>query len=426
MKSNASGICRSLAVFLLAAGLAACGVDSQEPPSLIGPSGFAQTVSLSASPDRLARDGSSQSVVTVFVRNDAAQPVAGQRVTLSSNGGTLSQTEVTTGSDGRATVIVTAPPAGTPGNTLDIFATPVGANFEDVTTRSLSIALMGVSNAGAPVPSFVVSPVAPVLRENTVFDASGTTDENAACLDRCTYVWDFGAEGTRTGRIVTHQFQTAQTTTVRLTVTDPAGTSASTTQNVAVAQGAAPTATFAFSPASPGQFEPVTFTAEGSRAGVAGRTITSYQWNFGDGATATGVTTSHAYNVLGTYVVTLTVTDSAGVRTTTSQNVTVAAGVTAAFNTSPTNPDTSDSVIFDAEPSRGSSAGFGGRNPIVEYIWDFGDHNAPGLVSTSNRIIQYRYSEGPKTYTINLTVVDSAGRRATTSQTLSVSAPAAP
>jgi PKD repeat protein len=39
-------------------------------------------------------------------------------------------------------------------------------------------------------------------------------------------------------------------------------------------------------------------------------TIVSYEWDFGDGATATGVTASHAYAASGTYTVTLTVTDN--------------------------------------------------------------------------------------------------------------------
>lgn len=54
---------------------------------------------------------------------------------------------------------------------------------------------------------------------------------------------------------------------------------------------------------------PVIF--RGSASSSAG-TVGEYQWAFGDGATASGPTVTHAYMAPGTYTVTLTVYDSLG------------------------------------------------------------------------------------------------------------------
>ena len=60
----------------------------------------------------------------------------------------------------------------------------------------------------------------------------------------------------------------------------------------------------------------------GSTAGT-GRTIVSYEWDFGDGESKTGIRVTHDYVVSGTYLVTLTVIDDQGKPTSSSQPVTV-------------------------------------------------------------------------------------------------------
>jgi PKD domain len=74
-------------------------------------------------------------------------------------------------------------------------------------------------------------------------------------------------------------------------------------------RNALPTAVFAPPPATtPGS--PASFSATGSADSDGA--ISSYAWDFGDGATASGVGASHAYAVAGTFNATLTVTDTNG------------------------------------------------------------------------------------------------------------------
>lgn len=69
-----------------------------------------------------------------------------------------------------------------------------------------------------------------------------------------------------------------------------------------------PVATVNWSPLNPGAGEVVTFSAQ-----VAGGVPPyTYEWEFGDGAVATGQSTSHVYSTIGYYRVTLNTTDLAG------------------------------------------------------------------------------------------------------------------
>ncbi|ELZ95891.1 chitinase / lysozyme [Haloferax mucosum ATCC BAA-1512] len=59
--------------------------------------------------------------------------------------------------------------------------------------------------------------------------------------------------------------------------------------------------------------------------------IDSYEWDFGDGTTKTGLTTAHAYDATGDYTISLTVTDADGTTTASTRQLTVDAdGVPAA------------------------------------------------------------------------------------------------
>lgn len=236
MEIRNTGIRRAGAALLLAGSLAAC-TDTQEAPSLIGPSGLAQSMTLTASPDRLAHNGSAQSVITVAMHDDAGQPLVGQRVSVGATAGSISHLDVVTGSDGSAAFVVTAPPLSTPAAEVIVFATPFGSNAQSALTRTAIIALTGALNATAPTASFTTFPSAPKAGDAVILDASGTTDEGEPCGDFCTYAWSFsptmGSGGT-SGMVLARTGVAAGSYVVTLTVVDDAGTVASTQRVVTV------------------------------------------------------------------------------------------------------------------------------------------------------------------------------------------------
>jgi len=59
-------------------------------------------------------------------------------------------------------------------------------------------------------------------------------------------------------------------------------------------------------------YPPLEVTLDASASSSPNGAIVSYNWDLGDGETATGVTVTHTYTEKGVYAITLVVTDSAG------------------------------------------------------------------------------------------------------------------
>lgn len=145
--------------------------------------------------------------------------------------------------------------------------------------------------------------------------------------------------------------------------------------------------------------------------------ISSFQWDFGDGATSTGDSTNHVYTSAGTYAAKLTVTDTSGQTSIASATVTVAEAATPA--TPPTALLSSSTaagpapltVSFDGS---GSTATNGAT--ITAYSWSFGD----GASATGANASHAFTSAG--TYNTTLTVTDSKGQSNSTSTPVVVTA----
>lgn len=324
------------AVLLAAAG---CTMDSQEAPPLTGPSDFAQSITVAASPDVLSQDGASQSVITVTARGPNAEPLRNLslRVETQVDGfpvdfGSMSSRNIVTGADGRASLVYTAPraPAVAVDNftIVEIVVTPIGTDFNNSSSRRASIRLVPPGAVVPPdglKPYFSFTPESPQENQIVLFQACNSATACAPANNPIvSYSWDFGDGEGDHGPTASHDFVLAGSYTVTLTVSDQFGRKASASELITVSAGANPTASFVFSPSTPRINQTIAFNAAASAA-AAGRKIVGYTWDFGDGTgpRAGGSTINYVYRTVGTYNVTLVVTDDAGKTAAVTLNVAV-------------------------------------------------------------------------------------------------------
>ncbi|OFW21801.1 MAG: hypothetical protein A3H97_07955 [Acidobacteria bacterium RIFCSPLOWO2_02_FULL_65_29] len=347
----------------LGAGLAlagaACTVNSTDVPSLTGPSEMALSFLVNATPDSITQDGVSQSSIVVTVKNASGQAAAGVAFRLDMLvGGTpvdygrLSGKTVVTGSDGRATAVYTAPP-------------PVAAG----------------GDTGYCSPS-IFSPYLP-----------GT------CVT-------ISATPIGTGFFAGVNSQTVEIHLVPLgVILPPADT---------------PTASFVVTPTPVIANVATNFDASSSCGGQvtngscsSGNVIVSYQWGFGDGATATGKGTSHVFTSAGTYTVSLTVTNDGGKSASSTQSVSVGASASpsANFVFSPSSPVVNQQIQFNAATSQAAP----GRT-LVRWDWNWGDGE-----SGTGQTQDHDYTAAG-IYNVVLTVFDDTGNRGTVTRTVTVGA----
>jgi len=171
-------------------------------------------------------------------------------------------------------------------------------------------------------------PVADAGSDQTLSDADNDTVE-AVTLDGSAshdlngnitaYKWMEGETVLGTDEVITYNF-TVGTHNVTLTVTDNDDLTDTDEVIITVEANKAPTAN-----AGPDRSVCVneTVTFNGSGSSDPDGTITSYDWDFGDGTTETSVTPTHIYGTNGTYTVALTVTDDGGLIDTDTAIVTV-------------------------------------------------------------------------------------------------------
>ena len=165
-----------------------------------------------------------------------------------------------------------------------------------------------------PVAAFSSAPAVGIVGQAVNFtDLSTDLDSPIS-----TWAWTFDDGGTSNTPSPSHTYSNAGTFTVTLTVTDPQSFTSTATHSVVVTH--APVAAFTYSPSLPTRTKPVQFTDTSTDADGP---IASRAWQFGDGGTSTAQSPSHTYSSVGTYTVTLDVTDGNGVGASTTQQIVV-------------------------------------------------------------------------------------------------------
>ncbi|MBB5803363.1 subtilisin family serine protease [Saccharothrix ecbatanensis] len=182
----------------------------------------------------------------------------------------------------------------------------------DTPNRLLYTDDLGARDPGAPKASFAAN--CSSTTPDCTFDASGSSDPDGTISS---YAWDFGDGTTGTGVKPTHKYSKNGTYTVKLTVTDNSGKTATTSRR-AVAGPQPPRASFSVT------CRQAVCSFDGSGSTDPNGDIVSYAWDFGNGKTGTGVKASHTYSTTQytvTFTAKLTVTDSFDQKSTVSKQI---------------------------------------------------------------------------------------------------------
>lgn len=269
---------------------------------------------------------------------------------------------------------------------------------DDGDTDSTSLPITIDANA-APV-AVISAPASELAGVAVAFDGSGSSDSDGIIKN---YDWEFGDGSGGSGVNVTHVYAKGNYN-VTLTITDDKGRQDSATVAISITTSQPPVANIA-APLVAAVGEMVSFDASGSSDPDG--TIVSYDWDFGDGSTGSGVSAQHSF-VAGSYNVTLTVTDDQGDTDSASVMIKINQAPVAAI-TGPSTGTQGTQLSFDASASSDSDGS------IVSYAWDFGDGGTGSGVTVNHAFVIGDYS-------VVLTVTDDNGASDTDSLDVSIAA----
>jgi serine protease len=148
----------------------------------------------------------------------------------------------------------------------------------------------------------------------------------------------------------------------------------------------------------------LTVTFDGSSSVDTDGNIREFLWDFGDGNSGTGQTSSHRYSNAGRYTTSLRVTDNGNASDTVVTSVDISVVIARATLSEDPNGVSVGALAFDATASE--VLGPDSAAPtIASYLWDFGDGS-----TAAGAIVYHTYTLG-SSFPATLTVTDNAGNQ---------------
>ncbi len=282
----------------------------------------------------------------------------------------------------------------------------------------------------APVSDFRLDPLAPTVGASVQFTDASTDPDGDAITE---WAWDFGdGSDVVATQNPTHTFNAVGAYKVTLTVTDDPsdGDRQTSTREFTVfvcdetdpdgtackPPNAGPLASFSPNRTEVDQGHSVAFTdASEDRDG----TIEAWHWDFGDGETSSEQNPTHTFTRVGTFQVTLTVTDDGGLQSTRAFPIQVRLVEPDPTEPADLLPPPIAAFTVSEDPAVGEAVTFTdatqSERDLVSWTWFFGDGSDPASGAT----VEHTYQE-TGTFRVTLTVEDAAGVRDTTNQLVQV------
>jgi PKD repeat protein len=243
----------------------------------------------------------------------------------------------------------------------------------------------------------VATPTVPktaYVNETVQVDASGSTDAVA-------YFWDFGDGSNASVMATGHVYPASGSYRVTLTVTDRAGLTCSTSLDITILSRDVNYPPDAVIGQAGTLYAGETATFSGAGSTDEDPSTLVFLWTFGDGATASGATATHAYAAEGDYTLTLKVTDRGALSDIATRTVRVyVKGVNKAPLAQISQLNVaymSEAVVFDASNSTDEDLAH------ATFSWDFGDGASGQGLAVSHTYM----ADGA--FVVRLNVTDAAG-----------------